>query len=79
MFLLVPAYPGCPGQTAVKWLFYIHRVLTANIISYLYSALLQDATIHETGGTVHLLHEMWMALHMWHVGVWMAVQTTGWL
>jgi len=21
MFLLVPAYPGCPGQTAVKWLF----------------------------------------------------------
>ena len=20
MFLLVPAYPGCPGLTAVKWL-----------------------------------------------------------
>jgi len=20
MFILVPAYPGCPGQTAVKWL-----------------------------------------------------------
>jgi len=20
MFLLVPVYPGCPGQTAVKWL-----------------------------------------------------------
>ena len=20
MFLLLPAYPGCPGQTAVKWL-----------------------------------------------------------
>ena len=20
MFLLVPAYPGCPGETAVKWL-----------------------------------------------------------
>ena len=20
MFLLVPAYPGCPGKTAVKWL-----------------------------------------------------------
>ena len=20
MFLLVPAYPGCPGQTAVEWL-----------------------------------------------------------
>ena len=20
MFFLVPTYPGCPGQTAVKWL-----------------------------------------------------------
>jgi len=20
MFFLVPAYPGCPGQTAIKWL-----------------------------------------------------------
>jgi len=20
MFLLVPAYPGCPGETVVKWL-----------------------------------------------------------
>jgi len=20
MFLLVPTYPGCPGQTAIKWL-----------------------------------------------------------
>jgi len=20
MFLLLPAYPGCPGQTAIKWL-----------------------------------------------------------
>ena len=20
MFLLVPAYPGCPGQMAIKWL-----------------------------------------------------------
>jgi len=33
MFLLVPAYPGCPGQTAVKWLlssvnwFLINRVI----------------------------------------------------
>ena len=23
MFLLVPAYPGCPGQTAVKWLLLV--------------------------------------------------------
>ena len=25
MFLLVPAYPGCPGQTAVKWLLLLYR------------------------------------------------------
>ena len=24
MFLLVPAYPGCPGQTAVKWLLLLY-------------------------------------------------------
>jgi len=30
MFLLVLAYPGCPGQTAVKWLLYLcHLVFTA--------------------------------------------------
>ena len=23
MFLLVPAYPGCPGQTAIKWLLVV--------------------------------------------------------
>jgi len=23
VFLLVPAYPGCPGTKAVKWLLYI--------------------------------------------------------
>ena len=23
MLLLVPAYPGCPGQTAVKWLLLV--------------------------------------------------------
>jgi len=26
MFLLIPAYPGCPGQTAVKWLLYLPTV-----------------------------------------------------
>jgi len=25
MFLLVPAYPGCPGQTAVKWLLLLFQ------------------------------------------------------
>jgi len=24
MFLLVPAYPGCPGQMAVKWLLLLY-------------------------------------------------------
>ena len=27
MFLLVPAYPGCPGQTAVKWLLLLLLLL----------------------------------------------------
>ena len=27
MFLLVPAYPGCPGQTAVKWLLLLYRYI----------------------------------------------------
>jgi len=27
MFLLVPAYLGCPGQTAVKWLLYLANIL----------------------------------------------------
>ena len=28
MFLLVPAYPGCPGQTAVKWLLLLLPIHT---------------------------------------------------
>ena len=28
MFLLVPAYPGCPGQTAVKWLLLLFSALS---------------------------------------------------
>jgi len=27
MFLLVLAYPGCPGQTAVKWLLLLFLLL----------------------------------------------------
>jgi len=27
MFLLVPAYPGCPGQTAVKWLLLLSIII----------------------------------------------------
>ena len=28
MFLLVPAYLGCPGQTAVKWLLLLLPIYT---------------------------------------------------
>ena len=28
MFLLVPAYPGCPGKTAVKWLLLLFSALS---------------------------------------------------
>ena len=27
MFFLVQAYPGCPGQTAVKWLLLFLRII----------------------------------------------------
>jgi len=27
MFLLVPAYTGCPGQTAVKWLLLLFSAM----------------------------------------------------
>ena len=30
MFLLVPAYPGCPRQTAVKWLLLLLLLLLYN-------------------------------------------------
>ena len=32
MFLLVPAYPGCPGQTAVKWLLLLLLVWQKNYL-----------------------------------------------
>ena len=44
MFLLVPTYPGCPGQTAVKWLLLLFNpagrwgivpVLTGTVGSHL--------------------------------------------
>jgi len=31
MFLLVPAYRGCPGQTAVKWLLLLYVSIWAHI------------------------------------------------
>jgi len=41
MFLLVPAYPGCPGQTAVKWLGYSlsQYVVSADDMLFLVSAI----------------------------------------
>jgi len=41
MFLLVPAYPGCPGQTAVKWLLLVVVVVVTcpyKCESYKYTA-----------------------------------------
>ena len=35
MFLLVPAYPGCPGQTAVKWLLLLLLLITGNFSEHL--------------------------------------------
>ena len=32
MFLLVPAYPGCPGQTAVEWLLLLSLDKLANTL-----------------------------------------------
>ena len=36
VFLLVPAYPGCPGQMAVKWLLFVvvqcHKVITSEAL-----------------------------------------------
>jgi len=34
MFLLVPAYPGCPGQTAVKWLLLLLMIMIMNVNLY---------------------------------------------
>ena len=42
MFLLVPAYPGCPGQTAVKWLLY------TSVCTVLYSVSLAFLFVHRT-------------------------------
>jgi len=33
MFLLVPAYPRCPGQTAVKWLLLMVRGRTRSFFA----------------------------------------------
>ena len=34
MFLLVPAYPGCPGQMAVKWLLLLSVVCETVLIAF---------------------------------------------
>ena len=34
MFLLVAAYPGCPGQTAVKWLLLLSWYAVICIASF---------------------------------------------
>ena len=39
LFLLVPAYPGCPGQTAVKWLLLLLLLLLFVFVQGAFSAL----------------------------------------
>jgi len=46
MFLLVPAYPGCPGQTAVKWLLLLSKVADFDP-PHLHSAPSQGVTLVE--------------------------------
>ena len=36
MFLLVPSYPGCPGQTAVKWLLLLLYRIIFCILSFIF-------------------------------------------
>ena len=36
MFLLVPAYPGCPGQTAVIWLLLLLLLNIQTAAAYTY-------------------------------------------
>jgi len=40
MFLLVPANPGCPGQTAVKWLvvFVVFTLFSSQKFFFAFSA-----------------------------------------
>ena len=50
MFLLVPAYPGCPGQTAVKWLLLLLLLLLfmgyISALTYYYLLLITSQSCH---------------------------------
>jgi len=44
MFLLLPAYPGCPGQTAVKWLLLLLLMfLNDEVVGWFLSVFLSEA------------------------------------
>jgi len=44
MFLLVPAYPGCPVQTAVKWLLLLLLLLLLTVKCHLQVHQLDQCT-----------------------------------
>ena len=50
MFLLVPAYPGCPRQTAVKWLLLLLSALTMHhrlkMVIYILAQRLRKGDVH---------------------------------
>jgi len=52
MFLLVPAYPGCLGQTAVKCLLLFVVVVIANTVEF---SILSSDTIFSTVIAVSLV------------------------
>jgi len=61
MFLLVPAYPGCPGQTAVKWLLLLLVTVVASCISISSSSNKRQAL----GQYSNWCRTISAAVHMW--------------
>jgi len=49
MFLLVPAYPGCPGQTAVKWLLFVATVGCGSVVKVMVCSL-RCSQVQQWGG-----------------------------
>ena len=49
VFLLVPAYPGCPGQTAVKWLLFVATVGCGSVVKVVVCSL-RCSQVQQWGG-----------------------------
>ena len=64
MFLLVPAYPGCPGQTAVKWL------LLLLLIDESWSRNLEDCQL------LKQLPSTGVSAYVWNKGIFILLSDT---